>query len=234
MRGSNVARQLPLDLPHAISFDREDFLESPANEVALALVERWPEWPSHAAAIVGPRGSGKSHLSSIWAARSGARILNAHLLDSAEVPRALATGALVLENIVAGDFDEAALFHLLNLAKEERASLLLTTEQSLENGIAMLPDLASRLRAIPVAKLAAPGDALIAAVLVKLFADRQVAISEDVIGYILPRMERSLGNARALVARIDDAALAAGRPVTRPFVAALLRGDADQPVDPIG
>ncbi len=222
MRG-NAARQLPLDLPHVVSFHREDFLESRSNAAALAMVERWPDWPSYAAAIVGPHGSGKSHLASIWAENAGARIAPARLIAREDVPRALTTGALVVENLVSGDFDEHALFHLFNLAKEEGASLLFTSDRSLESGMAALPDLASRLRLVPSAKLDAPDDALIAAVLVKLFADRQIAVDQDLIAYLLPRMERSLGHARELVAKIDAAALAAGRPATRAFVSALFR-----------
>lgn len=220
---SNTARQLPLELPHVVSFRRDDFLESRANEAALAMVERWPDWPSYAAAIVGPHGSGKSHLASIWAEQAGARIVPAKLLAREDVPRALTTGALVVENLAPGDYDEPALFHLFNLAKEDGASILFTSAQPLENGMAALPDLASRLRLVPSAKLDAPDDALIAAVLVKLFADRQIAVEQDLIAYLLPRMERSLGSARELVAKIDAAALAAGRPATRAFVAALLR-----------
>ncbi len=222
MRG-NAARQLPLDLPHVVSFHREDFLESKSNALALALVERWPDWPNNYAAIVGPHGSGKSHLASIWAERSGARTLPAHFLNREEVPRALATGALVVENLAPGNYDEHALFHLFNLAKEDDASLLFTSTNPLESGIAGLADLASRLRTVAVAKLDAPDDALIAAVLVKLFADRQIDVDQDLIAYLLPRMERSLGSARELVSKIDEAALAAGRPVTRAFVSALFR-----------
>ena len=116
---SQAARQLPLDLPHVVSFRRDDFLESRSNAAALALVERWPDWPSYAAAIVGPHGAGKSHLASIWAERSGARVIPARLLAREDVPRALSTGALVVENLSPGAFDEHALFHLFNLAKEE-------------------------------------------------------------------------------------------------------------------
>jgi chromosomal replication initiation ATPase DnaA len=220
---SNAARQLPLDLPHVVSFHREDFLESKSNAAALAMVERWPDWPAYAAAIVGPHGSGKSHLASIWAERSGARVIPAHMLAREDVPRALTTGALVVENLVPGDFDEHALFHLFNMAKEDGAALLFTSGKPLESGMAVLPDLASRLRTVPSAKLDAPDDALIAAVLVKLFADRQVAVDQDLIAYLLPRMERSLGHARELVAKIDAAALAAGRPATRAFVSQFLR-----------
>lgn len=220
---STMARQLPLELPHVVSFRRDDFLESPANAAALALVERWPNWTSYAAAIVGPHGAGKSHLASIWAEQSGARTIPAKLLAREDVPRALTTGALVVENLAPGEFDENALFHLFNLAREEEAAILFTSAHPLEHGMAKLPDLASRLRLVPSAKLEAPDDALIAAVLVKLFADRQIAVDQDLIAYLLPRMERSLGSARELVARIDAAALAAGRPATRAFVAALLR-----------
>jgi chromosomal replication initiation ATPase DnaA len=220
---AHAARQLPLDLPHAVSFRRDDFLESRANEKALALVERWPDWPNNYAAIVGPHGSGKSHLASIWAERAGARVIPARLLVREDVPRTLATGALVVENLSPGDFDESALFHLFNLAKEDGASLLFTAERMLESGMASLPDLASRLRTVSIAKLDAPDDTLIAAVLVKLFADRQIAIEQDLIAYLLPRMERSLGSARELVAKIDAAALAAGKPATRAFVSALFR-----------
>ncbi|MCW5680413.1 MAG: chromosomal replication initiator DnaA [Xanthobacteraceae bacterium] len=222
MRGA-AARQLPLDLPHEVSFRRDDFLESPANAEALALVERWPEWPTHGAVIVGPHGSGKSHLASIWAERAGARVLPLRMLSRAEAAAALSTGAAVLENLVPGEYDEAALFHLLNMAREDAAHVLITSEHSPDHGAAALPDLASRLRALPKAILSAPDDELIAAVLVKLFADRQIAIEPDVIAYLLPRMERSLGSARELVARVDAAALAAGKPATRAFVSALLR-----------
>jgi chromosomal replication initiation ATPase DnaA len=220
---SNAARQLPLKLPHAVSFRRDDFLESRANAAALALVESWPDWPSYAAAIVGPHGSGKSHLASIWAEHAGARIIPARLLTREDVPRALTTGALVVENLAPGEYDEHALFHLFNLVKEDGASILFTSVHPLENGMAGLPDLASRLRLVASAKLDAPDDALIAAVLVKLFADRQIAVEQDLIAYLLPRMERSLGSARELVAKIDAAALAAGKPATRAFVSALLR-----------
>lgn len=226
MRATGHARQLPLELPHAVSFRRDDFLESTSNEAALALVERWPDWNTHAAGISGPHGSGKSHLASIWAERAGARSMPASLLLKEDVPDALATGALVVENLRAKYFDESALFHLLNFARETGGSILFTTDGNFEHGIAALPDLASRLRAMPVAKLAAPDDALIAAVLVKLFADRQVAVDQELIAFLLPRMERSLAAARELVSQIDRAALAAGRPVTRAFAAQYFRGDA--------
>ena len=222
MRGG--ARQLALDLPHAQSFRRDDFLESAANAAALALVERWPDWPGRSGAIIGPAGSGKSHLAAIWAERAGARIAAASALSAAGVPGALVTGALVLEDLTPGRVEEAALFHLLNLARQEEAYLLLTSGERLDRGYA-LPDLASRLRAIPAVELGPPDDALLAAVLVKLFADRQLAVDEGVISYLLPRMERSLAAASLLVARLDAAALSHGRAVTRPLAAEVLRAE---------
>jgi chromosomal replication initiation ATPase DnaA len=216
------ARQLALDLPHAESFRRDDFLASPSNEAALSLVERWPEWPSRMAVIVGPRGAGKSHLAAIWAERTGARIVAAAALARAEVPTALATGALVVEDVALGA-DEAALFHLLNLAREDGAWLLFTASQRLDSQGFALPDLISRLRAVPSVTLAPPDDALLSAVLVKLFADRQLAVDEGVIAYLLPRMERSLAAARETVAKLDAAALSRGRAVSRQLAAEVFR-----------
>src|SRR3954469_8592716 len=116
---SSEATQLALALDHAESLAREDFLGGPSNAAALSLIERWPDWPARTLLLRGPEGSGKSHLAAIWARESGARTLSLRALEGAEVPVALATGALVLENLAEGRFDEAALFHLLNLAREE-------------------------------------------------------------------------------------------------------------------
>jgi len=217
-----LARQLAFDLPHAESFRRDDFLASPANAAALALVERWPDWPGRLAAIVGPRGAGKSHLAAIWAERAGARIVAASALTRAEVPAALATGALAVEDVAPG-IDEAALFHLLNLAREDGAWLLFTATQRLDGPGFALADLVSRLRAVPAATLAPPDDALLSAVLIKLFADRQLAVDEDVIAYLLPRMERSFAAARRTVAKLDAAALSRGRAVNRTLAAEIFR-----------
>jgi chromosomal replication initiation ATPase DnaA len=222
-RTAVIARQLTFDLPHAESFRRDDFLESPANAQALALVERWPTWPHRAAAIIGPHGSGKSHLASIWAERAGARTVSGHALDRTEVPAHLATGALVVEDIAPGNIDEAALFHLFNFAREGDAYLLFTASQRIDGAGFALPDLVSRLRSIPAVTLAPPDDALLSAVLVKLFADRQLAVGEGVIAYLLPRMERSLAAARAVVAELDNAALSRGRAVTKQLAAEILR-----------
>lgn len=219
-----AAKQLALELPHAESFRRDDFLPNPSNEAALALVESWPDWPAPFAAIAGPAGSGKSHLAAIWAERSGARIADASALGNGDVQRALVTGALVVEDFSITKVDQTALFHLLNLARETSAYVLFTMNSRLDLEGAAIADLASRLRVIPVLQLTPPDDALIAAVLVKLFADRQMSIDEDTIAFLLPRMERSLASAKSVVKRLDGASLSRGRRITRMLASEVFRG----------
>ena len=214
-------RQLALALDHPESFAREDFLSGPSNAAALALIETWPGWPHRSVILIGPEGSGKSHLAAIWARAAGARLLAARALEESMVPAALATGALVVEDVVFGSIDERALFHLLNLAREDEAFVLLTGRSAPFN--VAIRDLASRLRALPVVAMAPPDDALLRAVLVKLFADRQLAVDEGVIGYLATRIERSFAAARRLVARLDDEAMRQQRPLTRAFAAEYLR-----------
>ncbi len=216
-------RQLALALGHPESFAREDFLEGPANAAALALVEAWPDWPDRVMVLVGPEGCGKSHLAAIWASAAGARFVAARVLEETNPPAALATGALVIEDLSEGDIGERALFHLLNLAREERAFMLLTARTAPSAWDIGLRDLASRLRTLPVVALAAPDDALLRAVIVKLCADRQLAIDESVVGYLVTRIERSLAAARAAVVMLDREALRQQRPVTRAFAAEIFR-----------
>jgi chromosomal replication initiation ATPase DnaA len=216
-------QQLALALDHAESLAREDFLSGPSNAAALALIDAWPDWPHRAMILAGPEGSGKSHLAAIWAHAAGARLIAARALDENTVPLALATGSLVVEDIAPDGFDERALFHLLNLAREERAFLLLTTRAPALGGSSRIRDLRSRLQALPMVALAPPDDALLRAVLVKLFSDRQVRVDESLIGYVAARIERSFAAARAIVARLDDAALRLQRPLTRSLAAEILR-----------
>jgi chromosomal replication initiation ATPase DnaA len=216
-------RQLVLALGHAESFAREDFLEGPSNRAALALIERWPDWPAPAMALVGPEGSGKSHLASIWAEAAGARVLAARLLGEIDLPGALATGALVLEDVEPAKLDERALFHLINLAREQGAFLLFTARQPPASFQVSIRDLASRLRAMPVVTLAPPDDALLRALIVKLAADRQIAVDETLVNYLANRIERSFAAAREAVKRLDQEALRQHRPVTRALAAELFR-----------
>jgi chromosomal replication initiation ATPase DnaA len=222
---SEAPRQLALALGHTDSFAREDFLTGPTNADALAMIEHWPDWPSRALALVGPEGAGKSHLAAIWAETAGARFLAARALAEADLPAALATGALVVEDAEAGTFEERALFHLLNLTREEEAFLLLTTRAAPTVWQVRIPDLASRLRAMPQVVLGAPDDVLLRAVLVKLFADRQLHVDDAVVNYVATRIERSFAAARRVVALLDREALQQKRPVTRALAAELLRDD---------
>ena len=218
----SAPRQLALALPHAESFAREDFLTGSSNGTALAMIERWPDWPDRALALTGPEGSGKSHLAAIWAEKSGARRIAARALGETDLLGALATGALVVED-AADELDERALFHLLNLVREEDEFLLMTAPASPAHWRVALADLASRLRAVPVVALSAPDDALLRALLVKLFADRQLAVDESLIGYLATRIERSFAAARETVALIDREALRQQRPVTRALAAETLK-----------
>ncbi len=216
-------RQLALALGHADSYAREDFLSGPCNEGPFQLVCAWPDWPANALALVGPEGSGKTHLAMIWAAMAGARVISARGLHEADVPSALATGALVVEDAGAGA-DDRALFHLINLAREEKASLLFTARSAPATWPVAIPDLISRLRALPVLTLQAPDDAMLRAVIVKLAADRQLTLDESVIAFIATRIERSFAAARAAVIALDNEALRQGRPPTRALAAEIFRG----------
>jgi chromosomal replication initiation ATPase DnaA len=216
-------RQLALSLKHAEKLSREDFLPGPSNEAALAMIERWPDWPSHALAITGPEGSGKSHLASIWANLSGARVVSARSLQTAMLPDALATGALVLEDCVSDAIEELALFHLLNLVREQGGYLLMTARTVPTSWTVSLPDLASRLRAVPAVTVSIPDDALLRAVTVKLFADRQLVVDESLVAYLLTRIDRSFAAIQAAVQTLDREALQRKRPVNRALAAEVFR-----------
>ena len=216
-------RQLAFALPHAESLTRDNFLEGPANASGLALVDSWPEWPNRIMLLVGPEGSGKSHLAAIWAEQAGARSTTAHALTAAAVPGALATGALVIEDLKSSDFDERALFHLMNLAREDGAFVLVTAREPPSAFQIELRDLGSRLRAVPTVSLLPPDDQLFRALIVKFCADRQLAVDETVVSYLATRIERSYPAARQAVELLDTEALRLGRPVSRALAAELLR-----------
>jgi chromosomal replication initiation ATPase DnaA len=217
-----IPRQLALALDHAESYAREDFLSGPSNETALALIDSWPDWPARAIALAGPEGSGKTHLATIWAAAAGARVVSGRHLGEVDLPSALATGALVVEDAAALE-DETTLFHLINLAREEGAFLLFTARTVPTLWPASLPDLMSRLRALPVVALDAPDDALLRGVLLKLAADRQLALDDGVIRYLLTHVERSFAATRAAVVALDKEALRQGRPPSRALAAEMFR-----------
>jgi len=216
-------RQLAFALPHAESFTRDDFLVGPANAAGLALIDSWPDWPNRIMLLVGPEGCGKSHLAAIWAEQAGARAISAHALTATAVPGALATGALVLEDLRSSDVDERALFHLLNLAREDGAFVLITARTAPAAFAIELRDLRSRLRALPTVSLLPPDDQLFRALIVKFCADRQLAIDETVVGYLTNRIERSYAAVRRAVELLDAEALRLGRPISRALAAEVLR-----------
>ncbi|MDB5573430.1 MAG: chromosomal replication initiator DnaA [Tardiphaga sp.] len=216
-------RQLAFTLPHAESLSRDNFLEGPANASALHLIESWPDWPNRVMMLSGPEGSGKSHLAAIWAEASGARSTMAHALSAPDVPGALATAAVVIEDVNAGGFDERALFHLLNMAREDNCFVLMTSRLPPAAMEIELRDLRSRLRAVPVVPLTPPDDALFRALIVKFSADRQMSIDDSVVNYLATRIERSSVAARHAVEMLDTEALRLGRPVTRALAVELLR-----------
>lgn len=209
-------RQLALGLPHRPSVDREDFLVSASNAEAIAWLDRWPAWPAPALVIHGPAGCGKTHLAQMFLAQTGGVAID-ELGLATEPPDRLLGGAAVA---VFDDADrspaaglEEALLHLFNTAKELKCALLLTAAAPPARWPLRLPDLRSRLNGCPAAAISPPDDALIAALLVKLFADRQVRVDAGVIDYLVPRMRRSFDAARRLVGRLDDTALAARQPI---------------------
>ena len=215
-------QQLAFDFPHRPALGRDDFLVAPNNEKAMELIERWPDWPGPIVVVVGPPGSGKSHLGEVWRLRTNARRARAGELELAALPALLETGALLLEDLPDKATDDQILFHLINLARNEGGHILATSRSYPAQWPVSLPDLKTRLRAAVVTTLGAPDDTLLRAVLVKLFVDRQIAIDVKMLNYLLMRMERSLGAANRLVDTIDRLALARQSAVTFKIAATAL------------
>jgi chromosomal replication initiation ATPase DnaA len=214
--------QLILDLAQRPALGAEDFLISGSNRAAADIVDLWPHWPHASVVVVAPPGAGKTHLANVWRLRSGAARLEASALGEREVEGA--QGSLLVEDLHAGIGDERALFHLLNLVREHKTSMLLTSRAPPGELDVRLPDLRSRLRALPVVAISPPDEALLKAVLVKHFADRQLAVEPHVVNHIALHMERSMEAAAAIVAAIDRAAMASHRKVTRAMVAEVIAG----------
>ncbi len=205
------ATQFALDLGHRPALGRDDFLVAPGNAEAVAWIDRWPDWPGPALVIHGPAGCGKTHLAQVWRARSAARaIAPGSAMDS------LPGGSCYLVEEAA--VDDVALFHLFNRLAEGGGHLMVTARDSPARWAGRLPDLMSRLRAASTVAIAAPDDALIAAVLIKLFADRQLRVGTEVVSYLVSHMERSFDAARRVVADADARALAGRRAITVPLI----------------
>ncbi|MGB3391435.1 MAG: DnaA regulatory inactivator HdaA [Pseudaminobacter sp.] len=221
MREPETPRQLPLELGFATGYSRDDLVVSPANSQAVALIDRWPEWPSPVVVLAGPAGSGKSHLAAIWQANSGAT-----RLEPANIEASLAVvdgaGAVLIDDADSGYLDQNGLFHLINTFNAGGGRLLLTARRfPLAWGVT-LPDLASRLKAAATIEIHEPDDLLLAGVITKLFADRQIEVDQAVVQYLVRRIERSLSTAIRVVDRLDRLALEQKTRVSRTLAAEVI------------
>jgi len=213
-----MASQLVFDLGHRPALERDDFLVSECNQEAVKWIDSWPKWPSSLLIMVGNSGSGKSHLAGVWQAKSGASVLRSDDLMDLEDPWSLFTpiAACVVEYNPL-QFNAEALLHIINTANEINAYLLMTADKPPSKWPIELPDLRSRVRTAPVAFLNDPDEKLLAAVMVKLFSDRQLKVEPEVISYIIPRIERTFEAALKLVSELDRAALSERRAITVPL-----------------
>jgi len=217
-------RQIPIPLGHQPAYDRESFIVGDANRAALQLIETWPDWPAPVVILTGPPGSGKTHLAHIWTNLAGGGLIKAEQFAQPNASFAV-TGPVAIDGIDMDNVPEKALFHLMNMAAEAGMSLLLTSRTPVADWQVGLPDLNSRLRLAAPIELTAPDDALLRQVMVKLFTDRQLFIDKSVVDYLLLRMERSLASVSRIVSALDQAALSAGRRITRPLAADVLEAN---------
>ena len=224
--------QLPLDLGHRQALGREDFLVAECNRDATAWIDRWPDWQT--LVVHGGPGCGKSHLAAVWQSRAQARVLSPDLLAASRPEDIAGPGGRVLDDGIWGlsstvpGFDQAALLHWYNLQVEGGGSLLITAPTPPAKWTTPLADLRSRLRAIPVVEIGPPDDALLAAVMVKHFADRQLDVGADVIGFLAARLERSFEACRRAVEALDAEAMAQGRAITVPLARQVLASNSDK------
>lgn len=207
------AAQLPFDLGSRSAYGREDFFVSRCNEQAVAWLDRWPEWPSPILILQGDKGAGKTHLAHVFKERLGGQAL---IFD--DVDAALSRKADYLL--------EQEIFHAYNRFAESKTPLLLTAVLPPAAWHIKLADLQSRIAAAPVVKLGAPDDQLMAVVMTKMFSDRQIHVAQDVVEYVLKRIDRSFAALGAAVVAIDQAALAQKRAITVPLAKQVLEGAA--------
>jgi chromosomal replication initiation ATPase DnaA len=218
-----LSRQFRLKLDRTETFRREGFVAAPSNAAAVKAVDAWPAWPGGALALIGPEGSGKTHLAQVWAARAEAAVIPAK--------GKVDLGALQGRPVLYEDADrdrtrrDEILFHLFNMASLAGAGLLLTGRSPPAGWSAELPDLRSRLNGVTVAQIEEPDDAILESMLRKFFRERNIRPTEDVFPYLLRRIERSAPKAREMVQRLDEAADAEGRPVSRALARQILEAD---------
>jgi chromosomal replication initiation ATPase DnaA len=230
MRAPEKPRQLPLDLGHSTGYSRDDLVVSDANRQAVALIDRWPDWPATVVVLAGPAGSGKSHLASIWRETSDAATLDPRRIES-EVSGLDAGRPALIDDADRGGLDEQGLFHLINAARAAGTHVLLTARRFPAAWGVALPDLMSRLKAAATVEIHEPDDLLLAGVITKLFADRQIEVDANVVQFLVRRIERSLATAISIVDRLDRAALEQKTRITRSLAAdtvdAIDRGQAE-------
>jgi chromosomal replication initiation ATPase DnaA len=220
-------RQLRLDLAQPEALAGSDFVTSPTNAAARAALDAWPDWANRALVLVGPEGSGKSHLAGDWAGRAAALPVPAAGLAALDF-EALADRPVVVDDADLAEHGEA-LFHLINRAAAGGGGLLLTARTRPSQWETALPDLRSRLNALAVAELGEPDDVVLAGVLQKLFRARNIRPSDDLLPYLVKRIERSVPRARDIVARLDELADEERRAVTRALARRILDGEDDTP-----
>ena len=220
-KSKSATRQIPLVLPVEPSISREDLLESPSNQLAVDLVDRWPDWPSNIVVLAGPVGSGKTHLAKVWASLSGAATFE--MADLPDHPHIAETCNLVLEDAGSGRLDEEVLFHTINQARAHGNYILITSRSFPSSWAMMLPDLVSRLKLAHIVELQEPDDILLSGLIFKLFADRQLEVSLSVIDYLVARMERSMEVAGSVVDWLDKEALARHRKINRAMASEALQ-----------
>lgn len=214
-----MARQLRLSLGRERPPSFDDFVRGPSNADAAAAVEAWPAWRDGCLALVGPKGAGKSHLAHAWAEAAGALVVDP------EAPDVIAAAGrpVLLEDADRGVSTEG-LFHLINLAARPGGGLLLTARTLPATWPTALPDLRSRLNALPVAEIEPPDDEVLEGVLRRFFRDRNIRPPEAVYPYLLARMGRSIPDAAEVVRRLDEAGDEGFRPVTRVLARQILDG----------
>ena len=210
----NETTQMTLKLPIRPALERGSFCVTDSNAEAALHIDRWPAWPSRSVMLSGPERSGKSHLAAAWRLRSQASLIEAALLDDNGLPQLIAPGAVVVERVDALPQErEETLLHLFNMAAEEETWLLMTFRRDGDARLPALPDLRSRLRAVPILALQPPDDVSLRRVLEKLLADRHIRAEEGLIPYLTKRMERSWKAAESMVAMLDEASLSGKRRV---------------------
>ena len=216
------AQQIPLEFPVRVARAREDFMIGDSNIDAVSWIDQWPNWPAPVLFLCGPAASGKSHLAAVWQTKSKAAKITPQDLTTKEAEALSAKGEyLVIDGIdpLLGDREaETTLFHLYNMLKEEGRSMLLTSRVAPSHIDFAIPDLASRFRAAPITTIKSPDDTLLQNIIVKMFADRQIHIGEDILKYLMPRIERSFKSVSDIVAKSDELALSKHRAVTIPII----------------